>query len=63
MGGPGVRPKFRRRNRRRDFLVEDDRIAEFQNRQTEKQSEYERVKPGFGDFFFRLHCEISFATG
>ena len=52
-----------RRNRRRDFLVEDDRIAELQNRQAEKQSERQRVKPGPGDGFFGLHCAGSFATG
>ena len=43
MRRPGIVPEIIERSRRGDFFVENDRVAEFQDRQAEKKPEGERV--------------------
>ena len=51
--GQGSFQILRKRNRRGDFAVENDRIAEFQDGQAEEKSERERVKFDRAEFSIR----------
>ena len=56
MRRPGIAEKFRKRRWRENFLVENDRIAEFQNAETKKKAEDQRADVGCGDCFSGRHC-------